>query len=125
MIRTLYILYHIILFVCFITSLVTYKYNKSFKIFPWLMGFTVLIEWSAYVLVYIYVVNPFWLYHFYLPVMGILIAYFLYHLVRENSVKKIVMVLSIVYASASMSLTFFFYQLTDFPGSRPICSGFF
>ena len=117
-------IYYLVVAICFIASLIAYKYNRSFKVLPWLMGTSVIVEAMAAVLTFIYGINPFWLYHIYLLVYSGLMTYFFYHLISEPSIKKILVITFFIYIIISLYLTLFFYSLTDFPGLSMNLLGF-
>jgi hypothetical protein len=88
----------------------------SLRIFPWLMGLTVVVEATTGILSYGYNINPYWVYHFGAPLLDSLAAYFFYLNIEDRIIKKTLVVVVAAYVITSLALTFFFYQLTDFPG---------
>lgn len=112
----MWIIYFGFVFTCFLVSLFVHKYNKSLRIFPWLMGLTVVVEATTGILSYGYNINPYWVYHFVLPLLDSLAAYFFYLNIEDKIIKKTLVVVVAAYVLTSLALTFFFYQLTDFPG---------
>ncbi len=118
------VIYYCTVLVCFIFSLVVFKYNKGFKVLPWLMGITVVVEVITGILANIYVINPFGFYHFFLPVAACLFVYFFYSINSNTTIRKILLVALSAYIITSLCLTFFFYRLTDFPGLQINLLGF-
>ncbi len=102
--------------ICFIVSLLVFKYQNGFMLFPWVMGLTVVTEMLTATLAYGFNTNPFIVYHFYAPIHFTLMACFFYQLVDSKSIKKIIQASIVVYIVTSISLTLLFYEFTDFPG---------
>ncbi len=112
----MFAIYFALVFVCFLVSLYVHKYDQSLRIFPWLMGLTVIIEAITGILTFRYNINPFWVYHFVSPLLDSLTAYYFYLNIVDKIIKRTLVVVIAAYVLTSLALTVFFYQLTDFPG---------
>ena len=120
----MFAIYYSCVFICFLASLFVYKYNKGLQIFPLMTGLIVVVEAIVGILSRVYVTNPFWLYHFFIPVYACFMAYFFYHIIPEQKTRRILLVAVAAYVLTSLYLSFFFYQFTDFPGLSLNMSGF-
>lgn len=109
------LLYFSSLVVCFLTSLFTYKYNKGLKVFPLLMGTTLAVEIVSHLLSNNRI-SPFPIYHFFIPVNGVMFAYIFYYSVDSKSTRKIISIATGLFVTATLLITVLYYRLADFPG---------
>jgi hypothetical protein len=119
-----YIVYVFIVFLSFLVSLFAYRYDSRLRFFPWILGSTVLVEILVGILSFGFLINPYWIYHFSAPALGSMMMYYFYLNIRDPLVKKILLTLMVLYVLASLALTFFFYEWTDFPGLPANAGGF-
>lgn len=113
------ILYLSFLAVAFVISLMTYKSfkdDKSLKVFPILLGISILTEAIVNILHYVYYENYTFIYHLYLPVEYSFLAYFFYHN-NHNKLTKYIISLSIpFYFLLSATISLGWISIDRFPG---------
>lgn len=87
------IIYLSLLFSSFIISIVTKKHHPSFKIFPYLLGFSLLTEIVVSILYYVFHHGEssfYTIYHIYVPIEYAFLAYFFYLVHAKKSLKNII-----------------------------------
>lgn len=115
------IIYLLLLVLAFLLSIYYYpsfSHNPSFKIFPYLLGFSIITEAVVNILGYIYrfkAVEYIFVYHIYIPIEYTFLAYFFY-LNAISKFKKYIILSIPAYTALSIFLSFIVYSGRSHPG---------
>ncbi len=125
---TTHLIYLLLLTAAFVVSLVANKFPTTLRIFPYLLGLSILVELMVNIIHHGLGIEQGYLpiYHFYVVVEYALLAFFFYSENRNSAVKRMIMGLSLAYIAALFIIYLYPLQtLQDHPGHSYNVGGVF
>ncbi|MEM9326969.1 MAG: hypothetical protein AAGA85_14980 [Bacteroidota bacterium] len=114
-----HLIYLLLLILAFLASLLARKHPPTLKVFPYLLGLSLLVELTVNIIHHGLGIDQGYLplYHFYAVAEFTLLSYFFYIENKQKGVRRMIMILAIVYFVSLVPIYMVPLQtLTDFPG---------